>query len=193
MSEYCTGWEWHLSSKQQWSTAHSSADCKQIQHTLYYSICSLMHRRDFPVLFPSPSRLLLPALLWLLLDEGHALLVVIVPFVVLFLLPSLAGLRAVVGHLHHETPRTSEHLPHPLIPPHFSLVHWIKPLWKLKETGLPHENEHSVSAKPLLALHHFQLNLQAVPPRLTALFPKRKLSVGQLHMRTLLCALVANW
>lgn len=61
MSEYCTGWEWHLSSKQQWSTAHSSADCKQIQHTLYYSICSLMHRRDFPVLFPSPSGLLLPA------------------------------------------------------------------------------------------------------------------------------------
>lgn len=90
----------------------SSADCRQTRHALDYSIGSRGHRGV------RMAAVLLLAVLYfhrdeVLLDEGHPLLVLAVAFVVLFLLPCLAGLCAVVGHLQFNRGRDGGYVPTP--------------------------------------------------------------------------------
>lgn len=78
----------------------SSADCRQTQHTVDYSICSLGHRRAFS----TGSSCSKPSFTFSclgpgLLDKGHPLLVLAVTLVVLLLFSRLTGLCAVIGHL----------------------------------------------------------------------------------------------
>lgn len=109
----------------------SSADCRQTQHTVGYSICSLGHRRTFSTGSScSKSSSVFSCQGPGLLDEGHPLLVLAVALVVLLLFPRLAGLCAVVGHLQFNTGRFTRSAMSPPL-----LEHLRKPLGKASFEG----------------------------------------------------------
>lgn len=68
----------------------SSADCRRTRHALTTAFVHGGPKRGVPISSSLP---------WLSLDEGDALLVLVVPLMVLLLFSGLAGLGAVICHL----------------------------------------------------------------------------------------------